>query len=185
MGGMAKSRMMDMAETGFKEKSFFEYHLYTLGRKTTINNSETKQVSLLGGTGVPVVKRYVVDGQDFYYHNTYHPGSPIKDGRMAKYTLPFVLGESEIAYGGYWMVEGERILAGRDARLRLNFFARKVHLVLGGTGYVDVLLDGKLQRRVHVTQPRLYTLLDQGKDRSGRLELRFTPGLSAYAFTFG
>ena len=61
------------------EESLSEYHLYTLGRKTTINNAETKQVSLLSGTGVPIRKRYVVDGQAFYYHNTQHPGAPIKD----------------------------------------------------------------------------------------------------------
>ena len=24
-------------------------------------------------------KRFVVDGQDFYYHNEQHPGAPIKD----------------------------------------------------------------------------------------------------------
>jgi hypothetical protein len=61
------------------EESFSDYHLYTLGRKTTINNSETKQVSLLGATGVPIQKRYVVDGQAFYYRSALHPGSPIKD----------------------------------------------------------------------------------------------------------
>jgi cytochrome c biogenesis protein CcdA/thiol-disulfide isomerase/thioredoxin len=114
-----------------------------------------------------------------------YAGSPIKDGRMAKYTLPFVLGQSELAYGGYWNVEGQRIVAGSGATLRLHFFARKVHLVLGGKGFVDVLLNGKTLRRVHVTEPQLYTLLDQGQDKDGRLELRFTPGLSAYAFTFG
>ena len=61
------------------QESFSEYHLYTLGRKTTINNNETKQVSLLEGTGVPVRKRYVVEGQAFYYHNAQHPGAPLKD----------------------------------------------------------------------------------------------------------
>ena len=60
-----------------------------------------------------------------------------------------------------------------------------MHLVLGGTGTVQVLLNGKLVRTVHVTQDRLYTLLDQGHDGDGRLDLRFTPGVSAYAFTFG
>ena len=35
------------------EESFSDYHLYTLGRKTTINNNQTKQVSLLDGTDVP------------------------------------------------------------------------------------------------------------------------------------
>jgi hypothetical protein len=61
------------------QESFSDYHLYTVGRKTTINNNETKQVSMLGATGFPVQKRYVVEGQDFYYHNAMHPGAPIKD----------------------------------------------------------------------------------------------------------
>jgi cytochrome c biogenesis protein CcdA/thiol-disulfide isomerase/thioredoxin len=113
-----------------------------------------------------------------------YAGSPIKEG-MAKYELPFVIEQSQLAYGGYWDVQGERIIAGQDARLALHFYARKVHLVLGGTGYVDVFLNGKHVGRVHVTEDRLYTLLDQGKGKDGRLDLRFTPGLAAYAFTFG
>src|SRR5689334_8683801 len=61
------------------QESFSDYHLYTLGRKTTVNNNETKQVSMLEATGFPVKKRYIVDGQSFYYRNAQHPGSPIKD----------------------------------------------------------------------------------------------------------
>ena len=61
------------------QESFSDYHLYTLGRKTSINNNQTKQVSMLGATGFPVRKRYVVDGQAFYYRNAQHPGSPLKD----------------------------------------------------------------------------------------------------------
>jgi hypothetical protein len=61
------------------QEAFSDYHLYTVGRKTTINNNETKQVSMLGATAFPVHKRYVVEGQYFYYHNVHHPGAPIKD----------------------------------------------------------------------------------------------------------
>jgi hypothetical protein len=61
------------------QESFSEYHLYTLPRRTTIANQETKQLALLNGTGVPVEKRYVVDGQSFYYRNRRSPGTPIKD----------------------------------------------------------------------------------------------------------
>jgi hypothetical protein len=61
------------------QEAFSEYHLYTLGRKTTIANNETKQVSMLSGSGFPVRKRYVVNGNQFYYHNTARPGAPIKD----------------------------------------------------------------------------------------------------------
>jgi hypothetical protein len=73
-------RTMEITLAGpMAQEAFSEYHLYTLGRKTSINNEETKQVSMLGGTGVPVHKRFVVDGQNFYYHNVQHPGAPIKD----------------------------------------------------------------------------------------------------------
>ena len=73
----------------------------------------------------------------------------------------------------------------RDARLRLHFYAAKVFLVLGGKGTVQVLVDGKPERTVLVTQDRLYTLVDGAKTRDGLLELRFSPGVEAYAFTFG
>jgi len=82
LGKMVASEMMDAARPAaapMTQESFSDYHLYSLGRKTTINNSQTKQVSMLDGTGVPVQKRYVVEGQEFYYHNGRHPGAPIKD----------------------------------------------------------------------------------------------------------
>jgi hypothetical protein len=82
--GRAAEAMMKMADVAaapppMRQEAFSEYHLYTLEHKTTIANAETKQVSLLRGTGVPVTKRYVVNGQQFYYHNHQNPGSPIKD----------------------------------------------------------------------------------------------------------
>lgn len=76
---MAAKNMASAAESSMAQESFSDYHLYTLGHKTTINNNETKQVSMLTGTGIPVRKRYVVEGQAVYYRNAQHPGSPIKD----------------------------------------------------------------------------------------------------------
>ena len=63
----------------FAQEAFSEYHLYTLGRRTSIFDKESKQISLLSATSVPVEKVYVVEGQQFYYHNYQHPGSPLKD----------------------------------------------------------------------------------------------------------
>jgi hypothetical protein len=40
---------------------------------------------MLDGTDVPVIKRYVVEGQNYYYHNQQHPGSPIKDSVQVYY----------------------------------------------------------------------------------------------------
>src|SRR6202030_989454 len=60
----------------FQQVNFSVYHLYSLGRRTSVEDKETKQISLLEGTGVPVEKLFVVNGQNFYYHNQYNPGSP-------------------------------------------------------------------------------------------------------------
>ena len=67
------------ASARMAQESFSDYHLYTLDRKTTVSNNETKQVSMLGATNFPIRKRYVVNGQSFYYRNAQNPGSPIKD----------------------------------------------------------------------------------------------------------
>ncbi len=75
------------APPAMAQESFSDYHLYTLDRKTTINNSQTKQVSMLEGSSVPVQKRYVVDGQAFYYRNAQHPGAPLKDVVQVYYQL--------------------------------------------------------------------------------------------------
>src|SRR6266481_4593920 len=69
----------------FQQESFSEYHLYSLGRRTSVEDKETKQISLLQGSGVPVNKVFVVNGQNFYYHNQYNPGSPQKDPVMVFY----------------------------------------------------------------------------------------------------
>jgi hypothetical protein len=79
MADEAKAAGRPAALSQMSQESFSDYHLYTLGRKTTINNAETKQVSMLDSTDFPVQKRYVVDGRAFYYRNAQHPGAPLKD----------------------------------------------------------------------------------------------------------
>lgn len=53
----------------FQQENYFEYHLYTLGRTTTIANNQTKQVALLHASGVPLRKTLELRGSDFYYSN--------------------------------------------------------------------------------------------------------------------
>jgi hypothetical protein len=58
------------AARAMAEESLFEYHLYTLQRPTTIADKQTKQVALLGASGVPVVKELVLQGNDYYYRSS-------------------------------------------------------------------------------------------------------------------
>jgi len=90
----AKARMMTesvMANAAapapqFQQENFSEYHLYSLGRKTSVEDKETKQISLLEGSGVPVEKLFVVNGQNYYYRSLQNnPGAPLKDPVMVYY----------------------------------------------------------------------------------------------------
>jgi cytochrome c biogenesis protein CcdA/thiol-disulfide isomerase/thioredoxin len=116
-------------------------------------------------------------------------GSRLIPGREADYSIPKVVPQSSFGYGGRWTVEKERIVAGRNARLRLSFHARKVFLVLGAndrTGTVQVTVDGRSLQTVQVTEDRLYTLAElPGEAANHTLDLSFSPGTEAYAFTFG
>ena len=85
MDQLRMSKAMPAAAGQFQQENFSEYHLYTLGRRTSVEDKETKQISLLQGSGIPVDKIFVVNGQNFYYHNQSNPGSPQKDPVMVFY----------------------------------------------------------------------------------------------------
>jgi cytochrome c biogenesis protein CcdA/thiol-disulfide isomerase/thioredoxin len=116
-------------------------------------------------------------------------GSPVVPGRETSYTIPKVVPLNGVAYGGRWTVDRERIVAGDEARLRLSYHARNVYLVLGkgeSAGSVQVSVDGKPVKTIAVTGDRLYTLVArEGQAADHTLDLSFSPGTEAYAFTFG
>ncbi|MFN5869607.1 MAG: hypothetical protein ACK46A_09835, partial [Akkermansiaceae bacterium] len=49
------------------EKSFDEFHLYTIGRPVTLRNQETKQVEFIRGSNVKAPKIFVYDGATMNY----------------------------------------------------------------------------------------------------------------------
>ena len=60
---MAMARGVRAAAPGFQEKAFFEFHLYTLGRPTTLPGNSTKQIQLFPAVrGVPCDKVLVYYG---------------------------------------------------------------------------------------------------------------------------
>lgn len=75
---VAQSVMVDSAGApAFQQENLSEFHLYTLDRRTTIQNNETKQISLLSGTNVPVEKYLQVEGQQTWFRNPQGIGNPI------------------------------------------------------------------------------------------------------------
>jgi thiol-disulfide isomerase/thioredoxin len=112
-------------------------------------------------------------------------GTPLAGDKLKTYAGAKRVPADSLAYSGAWKVEGERIVAGKDAGLTLHFRARDVYLVLGGRGSVSTAIDGRQTGRVVVDAYKLYTLKRGRSISDGLLALRFTPGVQAYAFTFG
>ncbi|MCX7736529.1 MAG: DUF4139 domain-containing protein [Candidatus Kapabacteria bacterium] len=50
----------------FEEKAFFEYHIYNLKNPTTINQNETKQISLFEAKNINVTKKYLYRSGSYY-----------------------------------------------------------------------------------------------------------------------
>jgi cytochrome c biogenesis protein CcdA/thiol-disulfide isomerase/thioredoxin len=115
-----------------------------------------------------------------------YTGSQIVPDKPARYTFASSLFSNAFSYDGTWRVDAERITAIRDARLRLDFQAKDVYIVLGGKGTVDVLIDGRETKTLRVDAERLYTVRSSSTLAAhALLELRFSPGVQAYSFTFG
>ncbi len=72
---------MRKTEPQFKEDTFFEYHIYTLDRKATVKQNQTKQIGLLQTSNVPVKKQFIYEGQSYFFHNYY--GEPFKNEKVA------------------------------------------------------------------------------------------------------
>ena len=116
-----------------------------------------------------------------------YAGGHIDPSAFATYHFPRAMPPDSLAYAGRWKVDPERIIAGKSAKLRLLFTAQDVYIVLGGHGQMDVYLSGHHEKTIRVGGlSRLYTVLSFPKEVQYQLlELRFTPGISAYSFTFG
>ncbi len=60
-GGREVMAMAAPGKGGFVEEEFFEYHLYSLGRPTSVLDNEQKQVELLHEAGVKAERRYLFE----------------------------------------------------------------------------------------------------------------------------
>ncbi|MDZ4858772.1 MAG: DUF4139 domain-containing protein [Candidatus Hydrogenedentes bacterium] len=66
------------------QESFAEYHLYSLPRRTTIKENQTKQVSLLSAENVAVSKKYEYRGNESYYSQRI---APIKEEKVGVFVI--------------------------------------------------------------------------------------------------
>jgi hypothetical protein len=107
---------------------------------------------------------------------------------------------NEFAFSGRWKIGAQPAEALANAGIDVHFLAKHVYLVLSSAGErplpVRVLLDGRpipaasAGADVHdgvarVHGQRLYSLVSLPRPEAHMLSLRFAPGVTGYAFTFG
>jgi hypothetical protein len=68
-GTVTSRSTMDTYNLAPKEQALLEYHLYTLPRKTTVADNQTKQVELLNASRIPVTKTLELRGGQSYYRS--------------------------------------------------------------------------------------------------------------------
>ena len=115
----------------------------------------------------------------------------VKTATSSNFHFPPSLSEDHWALSGTWSIEPQRIVSTEaNAGLQLHFNARKVFLVLGSKNntpiHVTIKLNGQSATPLTITHHTLYELIDQQTHKPGQLEITAdSPGLEAYAFTFG
>ncbi len=76
-------------ESEFSRDQLFEYHMYTLKRKTTIKNNQTKQIALLNAYNISYKKEFIVFGHGnnswYYRRNKNFYGVHLKTGVYLKF----------------------------------------------------------------------------------------------------
>jgi thiol-disulfide isomerase/thioredoxin len=96
---------------------------------------------------------------------------------------------NQFTLGGTWDIGAQKATAGSGATLAARIQAKDVYLVLSpaadAPGRVLVSVDGGPERTVVVRTQRLYTLASLARNGEHTIALRFAPGTSAFAFTFG
>lgn len=129
----------------------------------------------------------------------YYPGGRVGNGTQ-KFILSQNIPKNSFSFGGEWAIADESSRAISKGVLTLNFYAKNVYLVLKpgtDTGKVEVLLDGKVVGKANagadvneygdvlVDTDKLYHLIKLPEYGEHTLQLKFSDGVEAFAFTFG
>lgn len=105
-------------------------------------------------------------------------------------TVAFGLNSSQpddsYSLGGNWVVGTQNVTSTKGSQARLNFNAAKVFHVLSGEGRVTVSIPGVPDKTIKVSgTPNAYQLVDNPSQQRQTMTLTYTPGISAFTFSFG
>jgi cytochrome c biogenesis protein CcdA/thiol-disulfide isomerase/thioredoxin len=108
------------------------------------------------------------------------------DEGTATFAFPPSLPNDSFALQGPWKLDYQGTTADADASsIELNYRAKNVYIVVGGTGNLTVMRDGK-SSTLPISGPPTSHQIVAGNDLvRGTLQVRPSPGLTVYSFTYG
>lgn len=113
-------------------------------------------------------------------------GTGVYDEGTHTFDFPARLADDRFALRGPWALDYQGVTALSDgAAIKLNYHARNVYLVVGGTGTVRVTRDGVTTELAVSGPPNMRQVVAADDDGAGTLEVSFGEGLQAYSFTYG
>ncbi|MFV8242500.1 cytochrome c biogenesis protein CcdA [Mycolicibacterium peregrinum] len=115
-----------------------------------------------------------------------YAGGGTYDEGDAVFDYPASLPADSFALRGPWRLDYQGATAqGAAATIKLNYQARQVYLVVGGTGTVTVQRGGETTSVPVSGPPTLRQIVSDRDTHRGEIEVRLSQGLQAFSFTYG
>ncbi len=113
-------------------------------------------------------------------------GPDVYDQGQAIFSYPPTLSDDTFALRGPWKLDYQGATADSDdSHIELNYRAKSVYLVVGGTGTVTVHRDGRTTLIPVSGPPTLRQIVATDNIARGHVELQLSQGLQAFSFTYG
>ncbi len=104
----------------------------------------------------------------------------------ATFDYPVSLPGDKFALRGRWKLDDQGATADSDdAAIALNYTAKDVYVVVGGTGTLTVTRGQETTTTAIGGAPTLHQIVADDSARADRLDMRVSPGLQVFSFTFG
>ena len=115
-----------------------------------------------------------------------YAGTGVYDKGQANFAFPPTLPDDSFALQGPWTLDYQGATADSDtSSIELNYHAKNVYIVVGGTGSLTVTRDGKTTT-VPISGPPTSHQIATGNDMArGLLDVHSSKGLQVFSFTFG
>ncbi|MCF8589763.1 cytochrome c biogenesis protein DipZ [Gordonia liuliyuniae] len=120
-------------------------------------------------------------------------------GKMVNYRgpTPYVAGPNEFrrpdtqpadtfSLNGPWDLDYQGATARGDSSIGLDYHAKNVYIVVGGTGSITVRSDGADPTVIPISgPPTFHKIVGSAENQRGRVDVTPTPGLQVFSFTYG